>query len=194
MGFARADEHPTLMPIEIVEAEGGYFMGTEPQPGEQQKQGMIAQSFRGLSGRGYEDAVHLLCSQALGKRGMRPLARGGYGRFQARRQLPTPYKKPEKGADRNAGHLASRPVSRDGFLMDKRRNGLGLQGAPPLRSCVTTGAQEACDDAAIPRTCTGGGPANVLQVLGILLQPVLRSGVQGRLDSRWQEPLLLPEG
>jgi hypothetical protein len=49
MGFARADEELALMPIEIVEAEGGHFMGTEPQPGEQQEEGVVAQSLRGLS-------------------------------------------------------------------------------------------------------------------------------------------------
>jgi hypothetical protein len=34
----------------------------------------------------------------------------------------------------------------------------------------------------------------VLQVLGIVLQPVVRSGARGRLGSGREEPLLLPEG
>jgi hypothetical protein len=72
------------MPIEIVEAEGGYFLGTEPQPGEQQEQGMIAQGLRGLPRRGNEDTIHFLGSQALGQRGMGPLARRGCSRFQTR--------------------------------------------------------------------------------------------------------------
>jgi hypothetical protein len=59
VGFARANEYPALMPIEIVEAERGYFMGTEPQPGEEQEQGMIAQGPRGLPRRGGEDTVSL---------------------------------------------------------------------------------------------------------------------------------------
>jgi hypothetical protein len=126
-GCARANEPPGRMPIEIVETEGGHCMGTEPQPGEPQEQGMMAQGLWGLSGRGCEDAVHLFCSQALGQRGMRPLRRGGGGGFQARRQFPTPHQKPEQGADGNAGQLASRPVSGGGFLLDKRRT-LNLSG------------------------------------------------------------------
>jgi hypothetical protein len=126
MRFARADAHPASMPIEIVEAEGGHFMGTEPQASEQQEQGLIAQGFRGLSGRGDEDAVHLLCSQALGQRGMCPVAWGGGGCFQARRQLSTPYQKPEEGADGDARHLAARPMGGGGFLLDKCCNVLSL--------------------------------------------------------------------
>jgi len=181
MGCARAEAYPALIPIAIVEAEGGHCMGTEPQPGEEQEQGMVAPSRRGLSRRGDEDAVHRRCRQALGQRGMPPLARGGCSGLQARRQLPTLDTKPAAGADGDAGHLASRPVGRGGFPMDKRRHILGLQGAPPLCPGLATGAQEACDEAEIPRTRPGGGPADGLQVLGIWLQPVVRSGARGRL-------------
>jgi hypothetical protein len=60
VGVARAEVHSAFMPIEIVEAEGGHGMGTEPSLSEQQEQGLMAQGFRGLSRRGDEDALYLL--------------------------------------------------------------------------------------------------------------------------------------
>ena len=108
---------------------------------------------------------------------------------------PHPTKNRRKGPERaTLGILRPAPWVAAASCWDKRRNALGLQGAPPLQPGVATGAQEAGDDAAIPRPRTGGGPAHVLQVLGIPLQPVLRSGMQRRWGNRWQEPLLLPEG
>ena len=192
MGFASVDSETPLIPIEIVEAEGGDFMRPDAEPGQQQEDGMIAQGRRGFPVQVDEDPLHLRGRQARGS-GACVHCRGG-GTAASRPGDSSPQNTRNRRNERTAtlGILRPPPVG-GGFLTDKRRHVLGRQGAPPLARGAT-GAQEACDDAAIPRTRTGGSPADVLQVLGILLEPVGRSGVRGRLGSRWQEPLLLPEG
>jgi hypothetical protein len=79
MGLSRTNPQPTVGPIDVVQAQGDDFMGTQAKAGEEQEHGAVAQVAGGAVFVCRQQLLDFLGCQASRERSMRPL-RWGEGR------------------------------------------------------------------------------------------------------------------
>jgi len=120
MGLPRTNAQPTVGPIDIVQAQGDDFMGTQAKPCEEQEHGAVAQVAGGAVFVCRQQLLDFLGRQASRECGMRPLRWGEGCGLSTRADLTAEDEKPQERADHHRGPLPATPLAFGSFLADKR--------------------------------------------------------------------------
>src|SRR5881397_1232287 len=124
---------------------------------------------------------------------MGPLPWGQRRGFQPWGEISAEHEESQHGADRGTGEFAPSTVFGRRFVPDKVGDVVCLQGVPIDAAGPKTRGQETPGHAHIVLTGADGSPADLLQILRIAQEPLVRFRLRQGIVPVWKPVLLTPE-
>ena len=171
VGLAGTNAEASIRPIDIVQAQRHDCVGPQAKPCEQQEDGVVAPTARGVAGRRRQQQLDFVRQQARREGGMRPLRWDGGGGLQARPDRAAEDEKPKQGSDRDRRSLAPSALALSGFLADKGRDHRRRERRPIWWGRAKAGRQEAASEAEIALPSPHSDAHDLIEIRGLLRQP-----------------------
>ena len=176
-----AHHHLAVVPVDILQREGGHLTGSQPEACQQREDGEVPHPGDRVPVAAVEQRRHRVGAQRPGQRLIRPAGGGGHGLRQRTGGVALQEQKAQQRPQRGDQHLGRAPAASATLADHERGHVAGRQVLQVEPVSSLTLRHEQSSRAQVALDAAGRQPAFVRQVGAVLLHQNLRRRRGGRL-------------
>jgi hypothetical protein len=170
----------TSSPVDIIEFQGDYFAGSQPQAGQQEDDGIITARDGGVPLASEDNPFDFFRLEVLRYLGESPLRHSRDGSREVTLGLAVLEEKPEEGAQGRHHQTGDFGAARSGVSQEETRDVIRGQFPDADRPIPEAFDEETPDEGPVPGDRSRGKAAFLLEVVDILASERRQWGLVGR--------------